>query len=311
MRDRTSPPAFAIPDAEARRRALGDTSGLHGTLQRALESADAFEPVRPPGPDDWLANHAERGQSYQEWVRSAPNRPDGRRSTIYLQPIGAFNPDDGPDVRRLERFASAYFAMRVAVLSAEAFVHRHAGARITTRRNPYGGQRQLLTSDILALLREQLPGDAFALIAITMDDLYPEPSWNFVFGQASLRERVAVYSFARYHPRLSGRAAGADWRTLLLRRSCKVLAHEVAHMFGIAHCIYYRCLMNGSNHLAESDARPMHLCPIDLRKLQDAVAFDIIERYRRLRDVCRELAFDDEAHWLDGRLAELANAERA
>jgi archaemetzincin len=33
-----------------------------------------------------------------------------------------------------------------------------------------------------------------------MEDLYPEPSWNFVFGQASLNERVGVYSFARYGP---------------------------------------------------------------------------------------------------------------
>jgi len=61
----------------------------------------------------------------------------------------------------------------------------------------------------------------------------------------------------------------ADAERLLLRRSCKVLAHEMAHMFGIEHCIYFHCLMNGSNHLEESDARPMHLCPVDLRKLKN------------------------------------------
>jgi archaemetzincin len=33
-----------------------------------------------------------------------------------------------------------------------------------------------------------------------MEDLYPDPAWNFVFGQASLRERVEVFSFARYDP---------------------------------------------------------------------------------------------------------------
>ena len=37
---------------------------------------------------------------------------------------------------------------------------------------------------------------------------------------------------------------------LTLRRSCKVLAHEACHMFGIEHCVWFRCLMNGSNHLA-------------------------------------------------------------
>jgi hypothetical protein len=39
-------------------------------------------------------------------------------------------------------------------------------------------------------------------------------------------------------------------------------------MFGIEHCVWFRCLLNGSNHFAESDARPSHLCPVDLRKLQ-------------------------------------------
>jgi archaemetzincin len=61
--------------------------------------------------------------------------------------------------------------------------------------------------------------------------------------------------------------------------------------------------MNGSNHLEESDARPMHLCPVDLRKLQDAVKTDLVARDRQLRDLCRELGFDDEARWLTTRIA--------
>jgi archaemetzincin len=56
----------------------------------------------------------------------------------------------------------------------------------------------LLTADILDLLKDRLPADAFALLGITMVDFIPQ--WNFVFGQASLRDRVGVYSFARYAP---------------------------------------------------------------------------------------------------------------
>ena len=56
-------------------------------------------------------------------------------------------------------------------------------------------------------------------------------------------------------------------------------------MAGIAHCIYFRCLMNGSSSLAESDRRPLHLCPIDLRKLQWLIGFDFAERYGRLQTV--------------------------
>ena len=77
-------------------------------------------------------------------------------------------------------------------------------------------------------------------------------------------------------------------------------------MFGIEHCVWFRCLMNGSNHLAESDARPLHLCPVDLRKLQWSTGFDVVERYRRLLDFHRQEGFEDEAQWLDNRLRFIA-----
>ena len=50
-------------------------------------------------------------------------------------------------------------------------------------------------------------------------------------------------------------AAQADYRLTILYRSCKVLSHEVGHLFGIEHCIYYECLMCGCNHLEEFDKR--------------------------------------------------------
>jgi archaemetzincin len=118
--------------------------------------------------------------------------------------------------------------MDVTVLPALDLAQTH----ITSGRNPSSGQVQLLTSDILDLLERRLPDDAFALLGITMIDLYPEPNWNFVFGQASPRGLVGVYSFSRYDPRFYGQVA-ADVRHVMLRRSSKVLAHETAHLFGI------------------------------------------------------------------------------
>ena len=55
-------------------------------------------------------------------------------------------------------------------------------------------------------------------------------------------------------------------------------------MFGVRHCIYYECLMNGSNHLQESDSRPLELCVVCLRKLQSNIKFDILERYKKLHE---------------------------
>ena len=63
-----------------------------------------------------------------------------------------------------------------------------------------------------------------------------------------------------------------------------VMGHEITHMFGVRHCVFYNCLMNGSNHDEEADRKPMHFCVVCLRKMQSNVKFDILERYQRLRE---------------------------
>ncbi len=157
--------------------------------------------------------------------------------------------------------------------------------------------------DELDLLRSLLPPDGYCIVGVTMQDLYPKASWNFVFGQASLRDRVGVYSFARYDPQFEGKQRTPEAKTLLMSRSCGVLVHETSHMFGMQHCTYFECVVNGSNSLAESDGQPLHLCPVCLRKLQHSVGFDVVDRYRRLRDVYRRIGLDDEADWINRRLA--------
>ncbi len=297
---------YTAPTPAQRLAAIGPTVGLPEALRRALEPRDDFQPIPEPGPSDWLANHPEAGQTFEQFVHFCPNRPDRHRRKIYLQPLGSFDEAEGASLDQMHRFTAAFFMMEVALLPPSGQAQQH----ITSRRNPNTGQIQLLTSDILNLLVTQVPEGAFALLGITMTDLYPDPSWNFVFGQASPRDHVGVYSFARYDPRFYGEVLSAGSRKLMLRRSCKVLAHEAGHMFGIHHCVWYRCLMNGSNHLAEADARPLHLCPVDLRKLQWSIGFDVAERYRRLSEFQRQTGFEDEARWLDKRVRFIAPPDR-
>lgn len=293
--------AFRPPSQDERLLALGSTACLPVTLRRALDPGDDFQPLPEPGPNDWLAHQSEPGQTFQQFVESRPPRPQAHRAVLYLQPLGEFPCGQAPPIDQLRRFASAFFAMNVQSLPPVD----PASTRITQRRNRWTGRVQWFTGDLLELLRRRMPLDAFALIGITMTDLYLDPARNFVFGQAWTIERVGVYSFARYDPHFYGEPRKPEWMRLLVRRSVKVLAHEVGHLCGLAHCIWYRCLMNGSNNLEEADARPLHLCPVDLRKLQFSLGFDPAQRYRRLLEFHRCAGFDDEARWVERRLARI------
>jgi archaemetzincin len=284
---------FTPPSRADRIRAVGPAAGLPPALQRALDE-QGFDPIPRPGPYDWLASHPEPGQTFAAFLAGHPPRlgPGTARRVLYLQPFGSLHASQEPPLDLLSRFAAAFFALEVAVLPAVPVTG------VTTRINSHTGQRQLLTGDLLALLADQRPAGACCVVGITMDDLYPGPAWNFVFGEASPHDRAGVYSFARYLPG----AAGAAAASLLLRRSCKVLAHETAHLLGLAHCVFYSCLMSGSNHLAESDARPLHPCPVDLRKLQHTLGFDVTARYRNLHAFAEDAGFTDEARWLTAQL---------
>lgn len=281
--------------------AIGATNGLPATLQRAFTPDDDFQQVPVPSPQDWLAVHREPGQTFDDFRRLQPNRPDARRRIIYLQPLGDFRAQQSPSLGMLRQYAGDFFQMEVKALAPISI----SASGVTSRTNSMTNRRQILTEDVLRWLTGKLPGDAFCLLGITMEDLYPEPSWNFVFGQASLNERVGVYSFARYDPAFYGEPRGKNYPALLLQRSMKVLTHETGHMFGLTHCIHFHCVMNGSNHLQESDRRPLHLCPVCLRKLQFGAGFDVVKRYAALGRLYRQMGLEDEAAWVDRRLEKI------
>ncbi|KPK28392.1 MAG: hypothetical protein AMK69_08890 [Nitrospira bacterium SG8_3] len=289
---------FKPPQPAEVMHAIGRTDSLPVTFQRALSPGKDFIPVPVPKSGDWLAVHHETGQTFADFVAAQPDKPDRRRNKIYIQPLGQFAEDRSPPLEMLQAFGAAYFVMDVAILPAVTIT----GSEITIRTNSFSGKRQLLTGDVLILLQQRLPADAFCLMAITMEDLYPHPSWNFVFGQASPKKRVGVFSFARYDPAFYGEERRKDYQTILLRRSCRVLVHEMAHMFSLAHCIFFSCVMNGSNHLQESEARPLSLCPVCLRKLQFSIGFDVVDRYRALLLFYQKAGLDHEAKWVSSRL---------
>ena len=109
-----------------------------------------------------------------------------------------------------------------------------------------------MINDVL-LTEYQLP-DAYCILALTNRDLYladsnsdgaETTSSDFVFGLANRPEGCGTLSFFRYQAsqmpsKLSPRAGftsettgEAEDRTTWLKYSCSILAHELAHMFGL------------------------------------------------------------------------------
>lgn len=291
---------FIQPSAGDRTAAAGSLRSLDPPLRRAFSDGGEFEAKKPPAAMDWLASHPEPGQTFVDWVNSNPNLPGAGRTKLYILPVGGFEKGIAPDLEKLKAYTAAYYhPMPVEMLP----VIRDEEVPAKERINSMSAKKQWKSTDILRWLPRKLPADAYAMIAVTMTDLYPDENWNFVFGQASTKQRVGVFSFARYHPSWTNRPAEAGTEALVLRRAAKVLTHEMGHMFGIRHCIYYECNMNGANHLEEADATPMHLCPVCLRKLHRAARFDPSARYARLREFYEANGMAAEEDWVGKRIA--------
>lgn len=293
----------------SRQLAVGDLSRL-SAIQRAAFADDAsfFQPIRKPDLMDWLAQHQEPGQTVEEYRRFLSFfKPALRQKVLCVLPLGQFSEDNAPSLEKLREYCTGFFGMETRILPPMALDQVPAKRR--RRMEESVERQQLLTPDVLKWLPSLKPQDSYALIAVTMEDLYPDEKWNFVFGQATLRGGVGVFSFARYNPAFYGEARTEQTRVLILQRSCKVLAHEMGHMFGLRHCVFYECLMDGSNHLGETDARPMHLCPVCLRKLQMSAGFDLLKREEALLKFFEANAIQEEAGWARRRIEKMRAAK--
>ena len=98
---------FVPPTPEQAHRAIGMTDGLSLTLQKALKPNKDFEPIPVPKTGDWLAQHPEPSQTYDDYAEANPNKPNRHRNRIYLQPLGEFPEGKSAPVETLQDYADA------------------------------------------------------------------------------------------------------------------------------------------------------------------------------------------------------------
>jgi len=241
-----------------------------------------FEPMGEPQPGDWLYVRDEPGQSFEAYTLSSPNRKGGGRDRIYVVPMGGVAESEPGLMPMLEAFVGAFFDTPVTLAEAQPVPREALNAK----------RKQHDAHVILEHLAESLPADAAACIGFLEYDLY-FAGLNFVFGLGAFNDRrTGVYSLARYRFEYINQAKDVT----LAKRALKVAVHELSHIFGLPHCRRWRCVMNGSNSIAESDARPLFLCPECLKKLQWNLGFDPLKRYERLASFySRHAEFEAEA----------------
>jgi archaemetzincin len=277
---------------------------------RDIKLPPTFEKLLPlhtrlgrPQPGEWLAEHKEPGQTYAEYLRGNPVRVDRQRRVIYVQPLGDFDPVQRKVLDRTAEFLGIYFQMSVKTCDDLSLNVVPASAR---REHPTWHVKQILSTYVLEkVLPPRLPADACAYIALTTSDLWPGEGWNFVFGQASLSERVGVWSIARNGDPHKNESA---FRLCLLR-TLKTASHETGHMFSMQHCTFYECNMCGSNHRDEADHRPLWLCPHCLAKLCLATGADPAKRYKALAEFSKREGMNAEHEFYEKSLAVLRGSK--
>ncbi|CAF1341077.1 unnamed protein product [Rotaria sp. Silwood1] len=302
------------------------------------EFCETFDSLPLPKKEsDWLAQNAEKGQTYMEFLqlsRTLHTKSSSHRRTIYLTVFGQID-NTIFDIDSLIDYTQRFFQMQVKLINPFIDVQwndknnqwtctmtlnngKSRSFNLRTRYNEKTKHSQICVTGILNLLKKIVPEDARCLIALTMFDLYGDDTDLFIAGLAMGNCRVAAFSLYRYDPYLTFNES--DWfdcklkiatksknqivkrRNLLLLRTCRLLTHEICHLFGIPHCIFYSCLVNGSGDLDEDFGQPLLECPIDLRKLYSLINFNIHTRYEQLLEFFKMHNFLDEMKMVETKL---------
>lgn len=277
----------AAPDVVAQRRLKVEARRAE-LLARKVYDERGFQPMKKAQPGEWLYAYPEFGQTFAEHVEAGPlvKGTDGR-TKIVLQPLTPLSKPVEQVMEKFRRYCAAFFASECTLAEP-----------IPVPESVYAKDRkQYDASPLLGILDGRRPKEALIYAGVADVDLYTHDT-NFVFGLGWLSKGIGVYSTKRkyFH--------GID-PLLFLKRGCATLGHEGAHTLGMDHCIYYDCLLNGSKSLKEGDKQPLHLCPVCLRKLHHALGFDVVARYKLLRDFYADVGMKPEAAWVAERIAQL------
>ncbi|MGE5570287.1 MAG: hypothetical protein ACM3S5_14720 [Rhodospirillales bacterium] len=125
------------------------------------------------------------------------------------------------------------------------------------------GRGQYDSNRLLAELKAHYDG---AVIGATSCDLFI-PVLTFVFGEAEMRGRAAIFSIHRLREEFYGLPEDA---ARLESRALRELRHELGHLMGLAHCPDWSCIMSSAHSVERVDTRGDEYCHDCRLKLEAA-----------------------------------------
>jgi archaemetzincin len=239
--------------------------------------------------NDWQADNKPVKQTYQAYIDSKPTSTTQQRDKIYLQSFGQFTHKEQKIIEITAEYLRLFYHLEVKILATQSL---DTIPKTVQRINQHTLENQILSTYLLSsVLLPQLPDSAAVYIGFTPSDLYPSPTWNYVFGQANLRQRTGIWSIYRFgNPDLN-----EETFKLVLARTIKTASHEIGHIFSIRHCLDYQCAMARSNHLRDLDKHPVHFCPTCTAKVCTNLRIDLVEHYKGLKLFWQKNGFDEQA----------------
>ena len=99
-----------------------------------------------PGPGDWLVSHPEAGQTFQQYLACDPVTPQGKRSVLYVQPLGDLTAGQRKVVVLSAEYLGLFYGCEVKVQEDVPLSVIPEGAR---RTHPTWGVKQVLTTHAL------------------------------------------------------------------------------------------------------------------------------------------------------------------
>lgn len=225
----------------------------------------------------------EYDKTLSEYINSNPNKIDSTRNVVYLLPFGNMKPEVEKIIQSEVEYLKAFLQLEVKVLDRIPYDSIKKMSSIQTRMVPdsdfdyyskmKGGTPTLreqiqATSFINAIMKQNKPKDAVAVLGITEHDIY-NPKYNYLFGTSELKDGVGLVSTFRL----------IDYGQETKYNIRKVVSKQIINMFSIPNVKDFKCVMNFHNNIEELYKGKFYLSPIALEKLKYAIGFDYSKRF--------------------------------